>query len=325
MYHTNIDYIFTLLNKFKGFESREYQFKTLKSNINLDNMDKKLIYNLLFSLFWAGSILSTKIALMQGMDPLIFNFQTTLLSVFVLVPYIVLLFKNDLKKINKTHIKVILLLGIILSFAYITSNLSLKLTSSINYGFLIKTTIVFTPLLSMIFLQEKITMKKIIFMFVFLVGAYLISTNGKTIIPALGDILVVITAFLFSSALITTKFLVGKFSPEFSGAIRPISAFIFLLIMTPMLSQNFTPSVILNTQSMKYVVLASIFGILLSIFLGKSAASSSASYFTLMNNMTSVFVLLGGLALLNETITMIQLLGATITIVSAIIVQKSNV
>ncbi len=288
-------------------------------------MDKKLLYNLLFSVFWAGSILATKLALNSGLDPIIFNFQTTLVVVLILTPYMILFHKKDLMKIHKREIKIILLLGLVLSFAYIISNQSLKLTTSINYGFLIKTTVIFTPLLSLLFLNEKITVKKIFFMTVFLIGAFLISTNGQLVIPHKGDLLVMLTALLFSTGLIISKLLSGKLSPEVSGAIRPISAFIFLVIITPLISKSFSIATVLDINTAKYVLLASIFGVLLTIFLGKSIVSSTASYFTLMNNMTSVFVLLGGLIFLSETITFVQGIGTIITIASAIFVQKSEI
>ncbi len=288
-------------------------------------IDKKLLNNLLFSIFWAGYILITKLALNAGLHPLLFNLQTTFVSSIILIPYIVIFFRNDLKKIKKKEIKIILLLGFVLSIAYILSNQSLKLTTSINYGFLIKTTVIFTPLLSMMFLDEKITKKKIFFMFIFLLGAFLISTNGKMAIPKTGDILVIVTALLFSSGVIVTKSLSGKMNPEFAGAIRPISALIFLIIITPVISTSIVQTFVLDFSILKYVIVASIFGALLSIFLGKSVGSSTASYFTLMNNMTSVFVLIGGIIFLGEEMSSVQVLGAAITIFSAIMVQRTDI
>ncbi|OGI14438.1 hypothetical protein A3K63_04825 [Candidatus Micrarchaeota archaeon RBG_16_49_10] len=288
-------------------------------------MDRKLLYNLLFSLFWACNILATKIALNAGLDPLMLNLQAALLTSLILIPYIALFLRKDVKKVNWKSGKTILMLGLVLAIANIVSNQSLKLTSSINYGFLVKTTIIFTPLLSMIFLSEKMTKKKVIFMTVFLMGAYLISTNGRMMIPKLGDILVIIAAFLFSGGAITTKFLAGKFRPEFSGAIRPIAALTFLMIITPLLAKDFTTAAVLDFKNIKYIATASVFYALLSIFLGKAIASSSASYFTLMNNMTSIFVLVGGLFILSETMSLVQAIGVVITVASAIMVQRSDV
>jgi drug/metabolite transporter (DMT)-like permease len=44
-----------------------------------------------------------------------------------------------------------------------------------------------------------------------------------------------------------------------------------------------------------------------------------------MNNMTSVFVLIGGILFLSETLSFVQAIGAAITIASAIMVQRSDI
>ena len=121
--------------------------------------------------------------------------------------YIVGRKRDALASVNRAAVPWLLSVGVVGSgFGIGISYMGLQMTEVINYGFLIKTTVIFTIILAHFwFHDEKITWQKIILVLLFLIGVYLISTNGQMMIPHTGDALILLGAFLLAVTNIILK------------------------------------------------------------------------------------------------------------------------
>ncbi len=283
-------------------------------------IDKKLLYVSIFSLSWALLIFFNKNAINLGAEALPYTIQGTVINATILLVYNLLTRRKELKNIKFKHLKRLFLIGLFVGTAYILGFYGLKLSTSINYGFLVKSTLLFTTLLAFFFLKERFTQRKIILLVVFVIGIYLLTTGGKMIIPKVGDLLTLITALCFSSALIITKPLTKEIHSDIISLGRIGFALLVLLLLLPIL--NINP---LEIKASRFVIMTGIFGAILAIFLNKTISVSSASYLTMMSMSVPVIVSLLGLIFLKEPMNIFQIIGGTLIIVSGVSTQKSEI
>lgn len=283
-------------------------------------LDKKLLYVTIFSLSWALNIFFGKLALNTGIRPIAFTIQSTFIAAILLTIYIVLTRRKELGKINTGVLRNLIFIGILVGAAYVAGTYGLKLSTSVNYSFLIKSTLVFTILLAAIFLREKIDKGKFLLMFTFIAGAYFITTGGTVIVPKVGDLLTFFTAFCFSSALIIQKPLTKKISPDVIGWGRVLFALVVVLLLAPFMKAN-----IFEFTAPKFVVLVGVTSSILAVYINKTISVSSASYFTMMSMIVPVISSLLGILFLNETMNIFQVVGGILIILSGVFVQKLKI
>src|SRR3989344_389807 len=161
-------------------------------------LSKGFVFTFSAAFFWAISIIIARIVLSSGENVFNLIFWTTLLS----SPYwLYVLSKNkkELKTIRKNEVKILLGMGLISTVGIgIVEFFALKYSPAINYSFLIRSTILFTIFFAYLFLNEKLTRKKIILSIMILIGSYFLTTNGQIISPSLGDVFTLIEAALIA-------------------------------------------------------------------------------------------------------------------------------
>ena len=279
-----------------------------------------LVYVTLFSLAWAIQTIINKIAINKGIEPISFSYQTLFGASIILIVYISFTQFNNFKKIEIKSIPKLAIIGILGDgFTTILTFYALKYSTSINYGFIIKSTLIFSIILAFIFLKEKINLKKIILMFTLLIGAYLISTKGQTIYPKMGDLIILATAFFFSSSNVIARPILKKYSPEIVSLFKTFSGGLIILIVSPFIISQFYV-----IENVTLFILRSIFVFLTVLFLNKTIETTSVSYMVMMSMMYSIFVTILGYIILNESMTIVQAIGGLLIIVSVILIQKSK-
>lgn len=283
-------------------------------------VDKKLLLVSIFSLVYALFIFINKLALNANIKPFNFVIQTTLVSVSLLSAYAIVAKKREIKKID-TQVRVkLMLIGLFTSSAFVIGNYGLRLSSSINYSFLIKSSLIFSILLAFILLKENLGKAKIFLMLVFIIGVYLVTTGGEIIIPRIGDLLIIIAAFTLSCATIVQKQLSNKVDPYIIGWGNRLSGLLFLFFVALIFKINFyeiiAPRIILTAGFLSAGVV---------VYLNKTIAVSSVSYATMMSMVVPVLNLVLGLIFLNETMGTVQLLGGVLIILSGIFVHKLKI
>ena len=204
----------------------------------------------------------------------------------------------------------------LVGFAWIADTWGLKLTTSINYSFIIKSGFVFSIIFAYIFFGEKITKHKMYLIILFLVGVYFLTTGGTSIIPKAGDLLVILAALFYSGSTIMQKNLVKQLDSDIVAWIRTSSAvFVLGIFLSFIHLQNFA------IVEPVYIVIVGALLALTTIYLNKALTVSSVTYLTMMTMTVPVLNVLLGTLVLHESITSIQLVGGVIILLSAGVVQ----
>lgn len=284
------------------------------------NKQKGLIYVTLFSLAWAIQTIITKIAVDKGIEPLSFAYQSLFGAALILFIYVVLFRKDDFKKIQKKALPKLVGVGIIGSgLGTLLTFYGLKYSTSINFGFIIKSTVVFSVILAWIFLKERMNTKKLLLILILLIGAYFISTKGQIITPKIGDLIILAAALCLSGANVMAKPLFVSHPVEIVTLSRTIFGGLIILLFVPFIAPDFY-----LIADIPLFVMMSFFVFSTLFFLNKTIETTDVSYMTMMSMMFSVFVVILSYLILGETLSIAQVIGGLLIILSAIFIQKSR-
>ncbi|MBU7593043.1 DMT family transporter [Metabacillus halosaccharovorans] len=127
--------------------------------------------------FWGVSFVSTK-AVLDKLDP--FTLLVIRFGIGAVFLFILLMILNEKLDINMTYIPHLIVLGILGVFIHQVIQASALLTiDASSAGWMISLSPIFTVILSMIFLHEKMTLFKAIGMILALFGVFLVTTAGS--------------------------------------------------------------------------------------------------------------------------------------------------
>lgn len=281
---------------------------------------KRLVYSSTVAILLSLSIFFKKIALTKGVPPMTLLIQFLLIAAIILNINLLFFQRKYIKKIKnikRWEWKNAFFAGFLLISAYLTSTYGLRFTTSINYSFIIKSNLIFIPILAFFFFQEKITKEKIFLAFTFFSGIYLVTTEGKFILPYFGDLLIVVAAFFFSFFSIINKKLVKMLEPEIISWGVTSCAAIFALMLIFILKIN-----VFSSIGILFVFLSGLTEALIILFMNKTIRITSMTYYVMMTMFVPVINLILGISFLNETINFIQLIGGIVLIISGIMVQR---
>lgn len=281
---------------------------------------KRLLYGSTLTILLSFSIFFKKIALTKDVPPMTLLIQFIIIAAIILNINLLLFQRKYIKKIinmKRWEWKNVFFAGVFLISAYLTSTYGLRFTTSINYSFIIKSNLIFVPILAFFFLQEKITKEKIFLAFTFFSGIYLVTTKGEFILPHFGDLLIIIAAFFFSSFSIINKKLAKILEPEIISWGVTSCAAILALLLSFILKINLFSSV-----GILFVFLSGLAEALIILFINKTIRITSMAYYVMMTMFVPVINLILGILFLNETINFIQLIGGIILTISGVLVQR---
>jgi drug/metabolite transporter (DMT)-like permease len=282
----------------------------------------RLINSLLSIFFLSLSIFFRKKALL-----IILN-RFNLILCFVIIINLtlslnVILFQKEwFKKINRIsfpELGLIFCSGSFLLLFYVLATFGLDFTTSINYSFISRSTLIFTIVLAYFFLDEKIYCEKIFLIFFFFVGIYIISTEGKRIVLQMGDLLILIGTFFFSSFAIIQKKLSKNLPPNILAWAVISSSTIMAILVSFLLKVNLFPQ---HHHGFVYIFLAGITEALAILFMNKTIYITNVTYYSMMSMLTPIMNGFLGIIFLNESLNPIQFLGGFILIISGILVQR---
>lgn len=288
----------------------------------------------LFSLFWALQIFVAKLGFVMGAKPVTMVFQSAFVALMILSIYVLPKHIRNLKGLSK-QIWIGLLLANAIHFGLggFFSNFGNALTSAVNAGFMVKFALVTTTVLAWIFLKEKMTWVKFIAVLIMLLGNFLISTKGQTLIPQVGDLLIIGACFCWSIGNIMIKNTLKNHSvnADIITFLRPVAGIpvlLLFLLLAPLYPATVQKMFMVNLFDLKYFVYAlgsGFFTALLWIYLNRTLKVASASYMTMMSMMTSIFVAFLALVFLKETMTISQVVGAVLTISAGVATHYAGV
>lgn len=168
--------------------------------------------------------------------------------------------KRIVKHLNKTTIKYAIICGLSLLGTYCGATIGVQYTTISNSGFLCAMTVVFTPILSVLFLHQKQDFKTIGAVLLSFIGIALLTLNDDFSINTAnlkGDLLCLSCGFFYAINLLLVEKAVSndEVEPYTFGAAQLIVVGICNVLLSPIFSQ---PDKFIGPQSPK-VLLATLF------------------------------------------------------------------
>ena len=294
----------------------------------------------MFSAFWAFQIFISKLGFIEGAQVIPYQIATTFIGLGVVSVLIVPGARHEFSSLlnNKPGVFWKLFAANVLQSGVgnILSLIGIALTVAINAGFLVKLSTVTTIFFAWIILKEKLSPLKLITMIVMLTGAYLLTTKGQTLLPRIGDLLILAACFCWSlGTAIVAKILKDHFiSPDVITIQKPFAGFpVFLglaalIMLNPEFFAGFDKSLACCSFTAEFIpyALGSGFSLALTwIYLLRTLDVTTASYMTMMSMITPVVVSLLAIIFLGETLMWIQILGVIMILLSGVTVYFSDI
>ncbi len=290
-------------------------------------MSKKLKGNLMLlltSLIW-GSAFVAQVVGMDHIGPFTFNSVRNFVgSVFLLIviPFLKNNAPHDPKEAPATENKNVLLkggvfCGVMLFIASSLQQFGVLYTTAGKAGFITTLYVVIVPIIGL-FLGKKVSKKIWFCVCLAAVGLYLLSIKGDLSVN-LGDFLVFLCAIFFSFHILVIDY----FSPQVDGVkMSCIQFFICGLLNTVAMFIFEAPSVSAIRMSIIPILyagaLSSGVGYTLQIVAQKDTDPTIAS---LILSLESVFAVIAGVLLLNESLTLRELSGCVLMFIAIVIAQ----
>lgn len=273
----------------------------------------------LLSICWALDIFVAKLAFVAGAQLFTFSIQTAFVIVTILTIYILVRKFEKLKKTPRKIIFLLLLVNVVGSGLGGTfANAGIQLTTAINAGFLFQFDIALTIIIAWFVLKEKIDLAKILMLIFILLGTFLFVTNGKLIVPHIGDIFILLAGLCFASNTVFIRQILkhSTVDPDIASFLRPLAGLSVLLLfvaLAPLYPEIIKQHIVVNLfdfGQIAYVIIDALCIVTLFLFLNRTLKIASASYAALIASVTPILVAILGIVFLHESLTPMQLLGA---------------
>ncbi|WP_456321291.1 DMT family transporter [Palaeococcus sp. (in: euryarchaeotes)] len=185
-----------------------------------------------------GTLLAIAGAFLYGLEPVVikanpsnplsFAAFSALFASLILWILLIVSFRWVEIRENPSPLKKAFLMGFFgTALAYISYSYGARLSTAINASLITRSEVLFSFLLSWVFLREKITKKLISYAIIILLGLVLVITQGRAIEPHLGDLLLLLVPLFWQSGHVIAKRL--PYSPYTIATLRNTFGFLILL------------------------------------------------------------------------------------------------
>lgn len=287
----------------------------------MEQRRKGLVLVTLFSLAWSLQITMSKVVLNAGMSAFSLLFQIMVVSSICVSGYILMFKRRALNGIGRNDLfRLMLVAGVGTALANSFGYYGLENSTSINYGFLVKTAVVFTIVFAHLMLDEPIHLKKILLMSSLLVGVYLVTTNGRTLVPTPYDAFIILSASLYALANTIAKPVLRKVHSEVVALFRLGMGSVFLAAIFPFLEPSFY-----IPEHVPLVIITGLLLALMQLLLYKTLQNTTACYLSMMSMLTPLLVMALGLIVLGEQLHTVQAIGGLIVVCSGILIHRIDI
>ncbi len=185
-----------------------------------------------------GTFLAAAGALLYGLEPVVIKANPSNPISFAafsalcasIILWLFLTASSQWREIRErpSHLKKAFLMGLFgTALAYISYSYGARLSTAINASLITRSEVLFSFLLSWIFLGERITKRLISYALIILSGLVLVITQGKLIEPHPGDLLLLLVPLFWQSGHVIAKRL--PYSPYTIATLRNTFGFLILL------------------------------------------------------------------------------------------------
>lgn len=283
-------------------------------------MKQALIASLGFCLFFSLQIILQKKLLITHISPIQMNFLMSLTS-FVLLSIYGLFFNKKIFQFRL--IKPVFKPYLVATVLWITADLlaiyGLKMSNSVNYSILSRTTVFFTYFLAILFFKEKFYFNKVVSVFLSFIGSFLIVYNFKnSVVINYGDLFFIgFSLFVSLSGLFRPKVLIKITAIHLTFIIFFLSA-IILGLLTVLLDpfRNFIIPI--------PIIFISIFGLLGFNLVNFAIQKAGAPFFSVISSLLPFFTAILAYFFLKTLPSVNQIFGGLIIILSIYLFQKKH-
>jgi len=284
-----------------------------RGNFALTRQTRADLMLLAVTVFWGSSYFLTKLAL-DELQP--FNL-TALRFIIAFIVSAPIFYKNILKSDIRT-IKYSLILAAILIGMFISMSFGLKYTTASNAGFLISLAVIIIPLLSYVFLKQKIEKKVIIGVCIAPIGIALLSLDSRLSISG-GDLLCILCAAFSAIHVVAMEVFTKKVDSIALGILQLGFAGVFSIVFSLFTETVRLPATAVSWGStLALSILCTAFGYVVQAAAQKH---TSATHAGLIFSLEPVFSAICGFIFLGELLPARGYAGAAILLLSVLIAE----
>ncbi len=268
---------------------------------------------MIITVFWGSSYILTKFAL-DALQP----FNLTALRFIIAFIVAAFVFHKNIMKSDMKTVKYSLILAVLLVGMFISMSFGLQYTTASNAGFLISLSVVIIPILSYLFLKQKIERRAVIGVCMAPVGIALLTLNSQLTVNS-GDLLCILCA-LFCAVHVVVM---GVFTKEVDSVALGILQLGFAGVFSIVFSM-FTETVRLPDTGISWgaVLTLSILCTAVGYIVQATAQRhTSATHTGLILSLEPVFSAILGFAFLGEILSPKGYLGAAVLLASVLIAE----
>ncbi|MHA2352051.1 MAG: DMT family transporter [Candidatus Thorarchaeota archaeon] len=277
---------------------------------------------------WASSLIFAKIVFTEDVGPIVFvALRYTIASPFLLVAALQQRRRKTTDSIRK-HWKILAFAGLSGPFiSQIMQYIGLEMSVASDALLLLNLTPIFAVVLAAVILDEAITVEKIAGLLLATFGAILIVMNTTPdygtldIFRLLGDIIIIVSTFFFAINGIAGKIAVKSVDAVSTTFYSTLVAVPFIWISAFFLEDV---TVLFRMSTMAWIIVlwvAVVNTFLAFILYYESMKYIEASRVQITLNLIGVWGVLMSVLVLNETVTVFQIVGGFLTMVGVVIAQ----
>ncbi|MBE4910175.1 DMT family transporter [Bacillus luteolus] len=280
------------------------------------------------SLLFVAFIWGTTFVLVQNairvLEPMSFNATRFFLAGMILLLWLFLFYRSQIKQINKKMLTAGILMGLWLFSGYALQTFGLLYTTSSKAGFITGLSVVLVPLFAFFLLKQKPKPNAILGVLVATVGLYML-TLGDSVSVNKGDVLVFFCAISFALHIIFT----GKYTTLFPTLLLTVTQILTVAVLCSVFAFIFedwkaiySKDILLSNEVIIALLITSIFATALAFFLQTNFQKyTTPTRVALIFAMEPVFAALGGYYLADERLTLIAIFGCLFIFVGMIFTE----
>ncbi len=258
----------------------------------------------------------------------IFTNRLALILWFMIIINLVLFFNliffqkdcfKRIKKISFSELRLTFFAGAFLLAFYTLATFGLDLVTSINFSFISRSTLIFSIILAYFFLNEEVNREKLLLILLFCSGIYIISTEGRRIVLQFGDLLILIGTLCFSSFAVLQKKLCKNLPPNIISWAVTLCGTLIITLISLTLKAELLPQ---HKNAFIFISFAGGAEALAVLFMNRAIYISNVGYYSMMSMLVPILNILLGVFFLSEPLSIIQIIGGVILIISGILVQR---
>lgn len=271
------------------------------------------------SLLFVTFIWGTTFVLVQNaiafLEPFSFNGVRFTAAALILIVWLILFERNQLKKLNRKILLPGILLGFWLFLGYATQTIGLKYTTTSKAGFITGLSVVLVPLFSLILYKQFPSRNAIIGVLTATVGLFLLTMTDVAGLN-IGDGFVFVCAISFALQIIFTGIYSSKF-PTLLLTVIQISTVAVLSMVCSFIfedwKKSFNPDILLTKEVIIALIITSVFATAIAFFIQTNFQKyTSATRVALIFAMEPVFAAIAGYFWAHERLSYSALLGCVL-------------